>query len=93
MFYATQIRRNVPQVRRIYSTRYRSTAYVRDIFTKDYPLFFSVETENGLEEEDVASYACYRSESNGDRSESIRRNGDDQEPVSFMVLIPSMITI
>lgn len=55
--------------------------------------FFSVETENGLEEEDVASYACYRSESNGDRSESIRRNGDDQEPVSFMVLIPSMITI
>ncbi|XP_067210289.1 uncharacterized protein [Linepithema humile] len=44
-----------------------------------------IETENGLEEEDVASYACYRPESNGDRSESIGRNGDDQEPVSFMM--------
>jgi len=49
-------------------------------------LFFSVETKNGLEE-DVASYTCYRPESNGDRSESIRqRTGDDQEPVSFMVI-------
>lgn len=34
----------------------------------------------------MASYACYRPESNGDRSESIGRNGDDRGPVSFMVL-------
>lgn len=51
-------------------------------YEDDVPL--SGESEHGLEE-DAASYMSYRRECNGNHSASIRRNGDNREPVSFMV--------
>lgn len=49
---------------------------------EDVPL--SAVSEHGLEE-DAASCISYRRECNGNRSASIGRNADNQEPVSFMV--------
>ncbi|XP_025264534.1 uncharacterized protein LOC105257421 isoform X4 [Camponotus floridanus] len=45
--------------------------------------YIATESEHGLEE-DAASYMSYRRECNGNHS-AIRRNGDNREPVSFMM--------
>lgn len=51
------------------------------IYGDDVPL--SAESE--CLEEDAVSYESYRRECNGNRSASIRRNGNNREPVSFTV--------